>query len=49
MAKKCIKKTDALFKFRCTYSTCGPFTKNKEMKQKIKETGGTTFIYQNHK
>ena len=30
-----------------TYSTCGPFTKNKEIIQKFKETGGTSYIYKN--
>ena len=30
-----------------TYSTCGPFTKNKERIQKFKETGDTRYIYQN--
>ena len=30
-----------------TYSTCGPFTKNKERIQKIKETGNTYFVYKN--
>ena len=28
-----------------TYSACGPFTKNKERSQKIKETGDTNYIY----
>ena len=29
-------------------SACGPFTKNKErIKQKIKEPGGSRYIYQN--
>ena len=28
-----------------TYSTCGPFTKNKQRIQKFKETGDTNFIY----
>ena len=28
-----------------TYSACGPFTKNKERIQKVKETGDTSFIY----
>ena len=28
-----------------TYSTCGPFTKNKERIQKFKETGDTSYIY----
>ena len=28
-----------------TYSTCGPFTKNKERIQKFKETGNTNYIY----
>ena len=30
-----------------TYSTCGPFTKNKERIQKFKETGDTKYIYKN--
>ena len=30
-----------------TYSTCGPFTKNKEIIQKFKETGDTSYIYKN--
>ena len=30
-----------------TYSACGPFTKNKERIQKFKETGDSTYIYQN--
>ena len=30
-----------------TYSTCGPFTKNKERIQKFKETGDTNYIYNN--
>ena len=30
-----------------TYSTCGPFTKNKERIQKFKETGDTSYIYKN--
>ena len=29
------------------YSTCGPFTKNKERIQKFKETGDTKYIYRN--
>ena len=29
-----------------TYSTCGPFTKNKERMQKLKETGDSRYIYQ---
>ena len=29
---------------RFTYSTCGPFTKNKEKIQKFKETGDTSYI-----
>ena len=32
---------------RFTYSACGPFTKNKERIKKIKETGGSRYIYQN--
>ena len=30
-----------------TYSACGPFTKNKERVQKIKETGDTSYIHKN--
>ena len=30
-----------------TYSTCGPFTKNKERIQKYKETGNTKYIQRN--
>ena len=30
-----------------TYSTCGPFTKNKESIQKFKETGDASYIYKN--
>ena len=30
-----------------TYSTCGPFTKNKERTQKFKETRDARYIYQN--
>ena len=30
-----------------TYSAYGPFTKNKERIQKIKETGDTKYIYRN--
>ena len=30
-----------------TYSTCGPFTKNKERIQKFNETGDSRHIYQN--
>ena len=30
-----------------TYSTCGPFTKNKKRIQKFKETGDTSYIYKN--
>ena len=30
-----------------TYSACGPFTKNKERIQKIKEIGNTNYIYIN--
>ena len=30
-----------------TYSACGPFTKNKERIQKLKETGDTSYIYKN--
>ena len=32
---------------RFTYSTCGPFTKNKKRTQKFKETGDTCYIYKN--
>ena len=30
---------------RFTYSACGPFTENKEIIQKFKETGDSTYIY----
>ena len=30
-----------------TYSTSGPFTKNKERIQKFKKTGDTNYIYKN--
>ena len=30
-----------------TYSTCGPFTKNKERIKKFKEIGDTSYIYKN--
>ena len=30
-----------------TYSTCAPFTKNKERIQKFKETRDSRYIYQN--
>ena len=30
-----------------TYSACGPFTKNKEKIQKLKETEATSYIYKN--
>ena len=30
-----------------TYSACGSFTKNKEIIQKFKETGDTSYIYKN--
>ena len=30
-----------------TYSSCGPFTKNKQRIQKFKETGKTSYIYKN--
>ena len=29
------------------YSACGPFTKNKERIQKIKEAGDSRYIYKN--
>ena len=32
-----------------TYSTCGPFTQNKERTQKFKETGDSIYIYPNDK
>ena len=31
----------------CTYSACGPFTKNKERIWKFMQTGNTDFIYKN--
>ena len=30
---------------RSTYSACGPFTKNKEIIQKFKETGDSRYVY----
>ena len=30
-----------------TYSTCGPFTKNKERIEKFMQAGNTDFIYKN--
>ena len=30
-----------------TYSSCGPFTKNKERIEKFMQTGNTNFIYKN--
>ena len=30
-----------------TYSACGPFTKNKVRIKKFKETGDTSYIYEN--
>ena len=33
--------------FRLTYCTCGPFAKNKERINKIKETNDSQYIYQN--
>ena len=30
-----------------TYSSCGPFTKNKKRIEKFKETGDTSYIYKN--
>ena len=30
-----------------TYSTCGPFTKNKERIEKFMQTGNIDFIYKN--
>ena len=32
---------------RFTYSACGPFTKNKERIQAVKETGFSRYIYTN--
>ena len=32
---------------RFTYRVCGPFTKNKERIQKLKETGDKKYIYKN--
>ena len=29
------------------YSTCGPFTRNKERIQRFRETGDTKYIYRN--
>ena len=30
-----------------TYSTCGPFTRNKQRIQKFMQTGDTNYIYKN--
>ena len=30
-----------------TYGACGPFTKNKDRIKKFKETGDTSYIYEN--
>ena len=30
-----------------TYSACGPFTKDKEIIKRLKETEGSRYIYQN--
>ena len=30
-----------------TYSVCGPFTKTKKRNQKVKETGGMSYICKN--
>ena len=38
-----------LKKSQFTYSACGPFTKNKEIIQKFKETGYTNYSYKNVK
>ena len=32
---------------RFTYSSCGPFTENKERVRKFMQTGNTDFIYKN--
>ena len=32
---------------RFTYSACGIITKNKEIIQKVKETGDSQYIYEN--
>ena len=31
----------------CTYSACGPFTRNKQRIQKFMQTGDTNYIYKN--
>ena len=36
-----------LRKLGFTYSVCGPFTKNKKIIQKFKETADSQYIYQN--
>ena len=41
MPKMCLRQP------RFTYSGCGPFTKNKEKIQKIKETRDSRYIYRN--
>ena len=41
LCQKCLKQSGF------TYSTCGPFTKNKERIDKTMETGNTDFVYKN--
>ena len=42
-----LKQPASLDKSGCTYSACGPFTKNKEKIEKFMQTGNTNFIYKN--
>ena len=42
-----LKQPVAFSKPGFTYSSCGPFSKNKERIQKFKETGYTNYIYKN--
>ena len=47
MSEMNLRQPVSLDKSRFTYSACGPFTKNKEIIQKSKETGDTDYIYKN--
>ena len=45
MPENCLKQSALLDKSDFTYSTCGPFTKNKERIERFLQTGNTDFIY----
>ena len=42
-----LRQSGSFKKSGFTYSTCGPFTKNREKIQKFMETGDTRYIYRN--